>query len=77
MRRTTPSTVRITAVIAGAGRMAGEARFRVRYGAEATPWFDWLLVSPEEMEEIVAGTGWELRHVLHDEANFVGVIERD
>jgi SAM-dependent methyltransferase len=59
------------------GRMAGEARFRVRYGAEATPWFDWLLVSPEEMEEIVAGTGWELRHVLHDEANFVGVIERD
>ena len=58
------------------GRLAGEARFRVRYGAEATPWMDWLLVSPTEMEEIVAGTGWALRHVLHDEANYVGVIER-
>jgi SAM-dependent methyltransferase len=58
------------------GRMAGEARFRVRYLTDATPWFDWLLVSPTEMEEIVAGTGWTLRHVLHDEANFVGVIER-
>jgi SAM-dependent methyltransferase len=58
------------------GRMAGEARFRVRYGAEATPWMEWLLVSPAEMEEIVAGTGWTLRRVLDDEANFVGVIER-
>jgi SAM-dependent methyltransferase len=58
------------------GRMAGEARFRVRYGTEATPWMDWLLVSPTEMEEIVAGTGWTLQHVLHDEANFVGVLER-
>jgi SAM-dependent methyltransferase len=58
------------------GRMAGEARFRVRYGTEATPWMSWLLVSPTEMEEIVAGTGWALRHVLNDDANFVGVIER-
>jgi SAM-dependent methyltransferase len=58
------------------GRMAGEARFRVRYLTDATPWFDWLLVSPTEMEKVVAGTGWALRHVLHDEANFVGVIER-
>ena len=41
--------------------MAGEARFPVRYLTDATPWFDWLLVSPTEMEEIVAGTGWTLR----------------
>jgi SAM-dependent methyltransferase len=58
------------------GRMAGEARFRVRYGTEATPWMDWLLVSPTEMEEIVAGTGWSVQRVLHDEANYVGVVER-
>jgi SAM-dependent methyltransferase len=58
------------------GRLAGEARFRVRYGTEATPWMNWLSVSPAEMEEIVAGTGWTLRHVLHNEANYVGVIER-
>jgi SAM-dependent methyltransferase len=58
------------------GYMAGEARFRVRYLTEATPWFDWLLVSATEMEEIVAGTGWTLQDVLYDKANFVGVIER-
>jgi SAM-dependent methyltransferase len=58
------------------GRLAGESRFRVRYGTMTTPWMDWLLVSPTEMEEIVAGTGWALRQVLHDEANYVGVIER-
>lgn len=58
------------------GRLAGEARFRVRYGKEATPWMDWLFISSREMEEIVAGTGWALQHVLDEEANYVGVIGR-
>lgn len=43
------------------GRMAGEARIRVRYKTLATPWFDYLLVSQDEMTEIVAGTGWRIR----------------
>jgi SAM-dependent methyltransferase len=58
------------------GRMAGQARFRVRYRTYATPWFEFLMVSPEEMKEIVDGTGWTVRRVFSGEANFAGVIER-
>ena len=42
------------------GRMGGQVRIRVRYMKHATPYFDYLLVSKDEMREIVAGTGWEI-----------------
>lgn len=42
------------------GRMGGQVRIRVRYRRYATPWFDYLLVSKEEMKEIVQGTGWKV-----------------
>ncbi len=58
------------------GRMIGQVRVRVRYRKEASPWFDWLLASPAEVEEISAGTGWELRHVFDGDANFAAVLER-
>jgi SAM-dependent methyltransferase len=59
------------------GRMPGALRIRVRFRSHATPWFDYLIVSPEEMEEVVSGTGWELREVIdRDEAVYVGVLER-
>jgi SAM-dependent methyltransferase len=59
------------------GRLAGEIRLRVRYRTYATPWVDYLMVSPAEMEEIVNGTGWRLQEVFRDEVFFAGVIERD
>jgi len=40
------------------GRMSGQIRMRVRYRAYRTPWFDYLFVSREELEEIVHDTGW-------------------
>ena len=59
------------------GRMAGQLRIRVRHCSYATPWFDYLLVSPEEMAELAAGTGWELRRVIDEgEHVYVGVLER-
>jgi hypothetical protein len=39
------------------GRMPGQVRIRVRYRAYVGEWFDYLLVSPEEMRELVVGTG--------------------
>ncbi len=42
------------------GRMPGEVRIRIRYGEVATPWFRLLLVSPAELEKLLAGTGWRL-----------------
>jgi hypothetical protein len=41
------------------GRMAGQIRIRIRYRMLKGPWFDYLMVSPEEMADIVAGTGWQ------------------
>jgi SAM-dependent methyltransferase len=42
------------------GRMAGQLRLRVRFENIKGPWFDYLLVSKEEMAELVDGTGWRI-----------------
>ena len=57
--------------------MGGQLRIRIRHGECATPWFDYLLASPDEMAELAAGTGWELTRVIeHGEPFYVGVLER-
>ena len=59
------------------GRMPGQLRIRIRHGAYATPWFDYLLASPEEMGELAASAGWELTRVVdYGEPFYVGVLER-
>jgi SAM-dependent methyltransferase len=58
------------------GRMPGQLRLRVRYLGLADPWFEYLLASPDEMTEIVDGTGWRVaRFVIEDGAYYVGVLE--
>lgn len=52
------------------GRMPGQVRMRVRDGAIATPWFDYLFVSLAELREIVAETPWQLRHVEEHEGSY-------
>jgi SAM-dependent methyltransferase len=46
------------------GRMRGQIRFRVRYENAIGPWMDYLFVSPEEMKDILDGTGWEIERLL-------------
>jgi SAM-dependent methyltransferase len=59
------------------GRMAGQIRIRIRFQDVQGPWFDYLLVSPQEMKDILAGTGWELRKVLRDRGLlYVAVITK-
>lgn len=43
------------------GRMCGQVRLRVRYKKYATPWFDYVLVSEDEMKRIFKGTGWQVK----------------
>jgi SAM-dependent methyltransferase len=58
------------------GRMPGQLRLRVRYRDLVGPWFEYLIVSPEEMEEIVEGTGWQIRRLVQDEGSYyVAVLE--
>lgn len=59
------------------GRMAGHLRLRIRHGSYRTPWFDYLLASPEEMAELAEAGGWRLERVIDEgEAVYVGILER-
>jgi SAM-dependent methyltransferase len=58
------------------GRMAGQLRLRVRYRDLVGQWFEYLIVSPAEMSEIVEGTGWHIRRFVRDDgAYYVAVLE--
>jgi SAM-dependent methyltransferase len=59
------------------GRMPGQIRIRIRFNQWIGPWFDYLLVSPEEMSAILDGTGWEVDRFLTDSGpRFVAVVRR-
>ncbi len=47
------------------GRMSGQVRIRARYRKYCTPWFDYLMVSKPELEEILSGTGWKVQKYLN------------
>ena len=60
------------------GRMPGELRLRVRYRAFIGEWFDYLMVSQEEMRAIVEGTGWRITEIIESEqALYVAVMEKE
>lgn len=60
------------------GRMSGQVRIRARYKTFVGPWFDYLLVSREEMKEVAAGTGWRVRRFIGSSGSplYLGVLER-
>lgn len=57
-------------------RMGGQVRMRIRYRTLATPWFDYLFLSPEELGQIVNGTGWHLTRLMSG-SEYVAVLEKD
>ncbi|MGH7288343.1 MAG: class I SAM-dependent methyltransferase [Myxococcota bacterium] len=59
------------------GRLPGQLRIRVRYGHARTPWFDYLLVSPREMGQIVGGAGWRVAKLVQSRGPlYIAVLER-
>lgn len=59
------------------GRLPGQIRMRIRYGKAVGDWFDYLFVSPAEMEKILENTGWRVRELLDSgRANYFAVIEK-
>ncbi|HUU21646.1 MAG TPA: class I SAM-dependent methyltransferase [Phycisphaerae bacterium] len=60
------------------GRMGGQVRIRARYLTYATPWFDYLMVSKDEMRRIVAGTGWKITRFFDSKGSgYVAVLEKE
>jgi SAM-dependent methyltransferase len=52
------------------GRLGGQLRLRLRYRELATDWFDYLVCSPDELAELVAGTGWRLTDIDNTDAPY-------
>ncbi len=59
------------------GRMAGQLRIRNRYRDLTGPWFDYLIVSPDEMATILEGTQWQIRRLVQESGSgyYVAVLE--
>jgi SAM-dependent methyltransferase len=56
------------------GRMPGQLRLRVRYRHYASAWFDYLIVSPDELNALVDGTGWRVSRIIEGEPVYVAVL---
>jgi SAM-dependent methyltransferase len=62
----------------GRGRMAGQLKIRIRFRNYISDWFDYLLVSKEEMKNILKGTGWKIRKFVDSEKfMYIAVIEKE
>ena len=59
------------------GRMSGQIRLRVRYKTYKSAWFDWLIVSRDEMREMLEDTGWKLTKTIEITGpRYIAVIEK-
>jgi len=59
------------------GRMGGQLRGRIRFEKYIGKWFDWLMVSREEMKEILKGTGWKVKEFIDSkDAQYIAIIEK-
>ncbi len=59
------------------GRAAGQLRLRVRYRDLVGPWFDYLIVSPDEMATILVDTEWRIHRLLQQSGSgyYVAVLQ--
>lgn len=58
------------------GRLPGQIRIRVRFRDLATPWFDYLMVSPDGLRELAEPAGWTLATVLEGDDVYIAVLDK-
>jgi SAM-dependent methyltransferase len=59
------------------GRMPGQARIRILYRRYRTPWFDFLMVSQDEMKTLLEGTGWNIERIIDEtDGIYVAILEK-
>lgn len=60
------------------GRMPGQLCIRVRFKTYIGEWFDYLLVSRDEMKNILKGTGWKIKKFIDsDNFRYCAIIEKE
>jgi len=57
-----------------AGRLAGLIRIRIEYKDEVGDWFNLLMVSPEELKELIRDTGWKILKIAEEPNGNYGVV---
>ena len=59
------------------GRMGGQVKVKVRYGKYSSPWFDYLMVSKGEMENILGGTDWQVEKYIESQGpGYITIIDK-
>jgi SAM-dependent methyltransferase len=59
------------------GRMSGQMRIRIRYMKYVGKWFDYLIVSKEEMNEILKGTQWKVMKFIDSTSSpYAAIIQK-
>lgn len=59
------------------GRMPGQLKIRIRFKNYIGNWFDYLLVSKEEMRNILKGTGWKIKKFINSKkSSYIAIIEK-
>jgi SAM-dependent methyltransferase len=57
------------------GKMGGVERLRVRYRQYATPWYDVLCASRDEVTELASESGWTVKRFIDDGVGYVAVLD--
>jgi SAM-dependent methyltransferase len=60
----------------GRGRLPGQIRIRIRFRDLVGPWMDYPMVSPNELNAIVAPTRWRVAQVLESEDTYVAILAK-
>jgi cyclopropane fatty-acyl-phospholipid synthase-like methyltransferase len=59
------------------GRMSGQMRIRIRYMKYVGKWFDYLIVSREEMRKILKETGWKVKEFIDSSSSpYIAIIQK-
>ncbi len=60
------------------GKLPGELRIRNRYKGYCSPWYNYLMVSKEEMEDILEKTDWYVDEYLdEDSPQYIAIIKKE
>lgn len=59
------------------GRMGGQVRIRTRFKTYVGRWFDYLMVSKDEMGDVLNGTGWKAKEFIDSEGPpYIAIIQK-
>lgn len=59
------------------GKQAGKIKIRIEYRNETGDWFELLMVSADELEDLIEDTGWKILKIVNvEEGNYGAALEK-